>query len=310
MILSIDLNPVLYKWLDIPLELENHSTFEARSKTLLPGEGGAYLSLVLSLMNEKAMLTGFCGGVGGNLIRNPLRDAGIIDNMVTTGEEIPERLILDFKDRELHIGERNPVITRDEISEFYSVFKEGLNNCDIVCLSGEYPSNMPEDMPVDIITTAKGWGRRVLVATGIENLKLVVDESPFLISLDTKGLESLTNLKLDYEGEIIKASQYLFQKDIEYVMVDLQGKGLLIMNSENGLSLGSEHNPEERSGFNFGGLLAGFSAGMNRKYDFETTAKLAYACGSLDFRDYNGIPDMTDIKALMNNIDTRSFHNL
>lgn len=310
MILSIDLNPVLNKWLNVDEKLEDSRSYMADITGMIPGDGGAYLTLILSLMNEQSMLTGFSGGSTGDFIKTKVRDAGVYESIVRIGEESPERMFLNFKDKKLDISQKHPSITRDEISEFYKELKEGLNTCEIVCCSGEYPDNMPDEMPLDIALLAREWGRKLLVAPKTEFLEGIVQEVPYLLVVTIEGLESLTNLKLQFEGEIIRACQYLFQNDIEYVVVDMNEMGLLVMNSENGFGLKIEKAAMEGSGFMHSGILAGFATGMIRKYDFETTARLSFACGVLNYRSHKGIPDMTDIKYLMNKIDTRSFHNL
>lgn len=310
MILSIDLNPVLNKWLKIDEELYENSFFNTNSRYMMMGDGGTYLSIVLSLMNEYSMLTGFSGGSNGNYIRHLLKEVGVQEYLVEIVANSSEKLVLNFTDKNIEISQEGVEISRDEIVEFYKELKEGLNNCEIVCLSGSYPSNMPDEMPLDIIIVAKEWGRNIFVAPEISVLAKVVDQSPDLILLDKEGLEKITNLQLDFEGEIIRACQYLFQNDIQYVLVDMYSNGFLIMNKKNGYSLNSGKFKDDNTKLNYSAVLAGFSTGFKRKYDFETTARLAYACGLLDFKSHNGNLDMTDIKELMNQIDVRSFHNL
>ncbi|WP_422486675.1 PfkB family carbohydrate kinase [Gudongella sp. DL1XJH-153] len=310
MILSIDLNPVLNKWLDVDEKFEKSKSYMADITGKIPGDGGAYLTLILSLMNEQSKITGFSGGSTGEFIKNRLSDAGVFEFIVNIGEESPERTLLNFKDTKLDISQKYPCINRDEISEFYKELKEGLNTCEIICLSGEYPANMPDDMPLDIALLSREWGRKMLVAPKIEFLEGIVQEAPYLLLVTIEGLESLTNLKLEFEGDIIRACQYLFQNDIEYVVVDMKKMGLLLMNSEKGFGMKIEKESMANGVFMHSGILAGFATGMIRKYDFETTARLSFACGVLDYRSHKGKPDMTDIKSLMNSIDIRSFHNL
>ena len=309
MILSIDLSPSVYKWLEINGNSGNAESFNAENTGMIPGDGGSYLSLILRLMNEDSTITGFAGGHTGSFIRSYLEGVGVVDRFVGIGDRNPERLILTFDDREIEINQKNVEINRDEIGLFHRELKEGLNNCEIVCLCGGYPLNMPDDMPTDILHLSREWGRRILISPGMDALLEVVEAAPFLIVLDIEGMEKLTNLKLQYEGELIRASQYLFQNDISYVLVDMGENGLLVMNSENGLSMSLAESGLKSKQFMHGGLLAGFAAGMKRKYDLETTARLSFACGSLDIRSHDGNPDMADIKALMNKIDIRKFHN-
>jgi len=309
MILSVDLNPVLNKWVEISSNSKDLESFKACNELMIPGDGGAYLSLILSMMNEESSITGFLGGPTGSFIRKYLCDSGVDVTVVEIGDKSTERLILIFNDREIEINLKGAEISREEITLFHREFKEGLNNCELVCMCGEYPENMPVEMPVDMVQLAREWGRKILIAPRKDFLQGVSDASPFMIVLDVEGLESLTNLKLEYEGEIIRASQYLFQNDIAYVVIDMGKDGLLVMNSEVGFSMSIEDNVRDTYGFMRGGILAGFAAGIKRSYDFETTARLSFACGTLDFRRHDGIPDMTDIKALMNKIDIRKFHN-
>lgn len=310
MILSLDLNPVLNKWMEINRNSNDSRSFSAENELMMPGDGGAYLSVILSLMNEESTVTGFLGGPTGSFIRRYLGDEGVFDSFVTIGGNSPERLILDFKDREIEISQKGAEISREEITLFHRELKEGLNKCELVCMCGGYPLNMPEEMPIDILNLASDWGRKILISPGKDALMDIVEASPFMIVLDVDGMEILTNLKLEYEGEIIKASQYLFQNDIGFVIIDMGEKGLLVMNSEGGVSMSMDNASLKNGRFMHGGLLAGFATGMKRKYDFETTSRLSFACGALDFRRMEGKPDMTDIKALMKKVDMRRFHNL
>ncbi len=309
MILSVDLNPVLNKWMEINSNSKDIEDFYAESEAMIPGDGGAYLTLILSLMNENSTITGFLGGPTGSFIRRYLRDAGVVDSFVEIGDKSPERLILGFNDRQIEVNQKGPELSREEITLFHREFKEGLNNCELVCMCGQYPMNMPEEMPSDILHLSSEWGRKMLISPMRDALLEVVEAAPFLIVLDVESMEKLTNLKLEYEGELIRASQYLFQNDISYVIIDRGDDGLLVMNSETGVSMSLYDKSSYSGGLMHGGLLAGFATGMKRKYDFETTSRLTFACGLLDFRSLDGRPDMTDIKALMNKIDIRKFHN-
>lgn len=308
--MSIDLNPILNKWLKIDDDLYDESFFKTKSRYMMMEDGGTYLSIVLSIVNETSILTGFCGGSNGSHIRNLLKKVGVQDHLVEISVNSSEKLILDFKDKNIVVSQDGIEISRDEIAEFYKELKEGLNNSEIICLSGTYPSNMPDEMPVDIVVFAKKWGRKIFVAPEISVLGRVVDQAPDLILLDKEGLEVLTNLQLDFEGETIRACQYLFHNGIKYVLVDMYNNGFLIMDKKNGYSLNIEKKKDNNTKLNYGAVLAGFSTGFKRNYDFETTAKLSYACGLLDFNNNNGNIDMTDIKELMNQINIRSFHNL
>jgi len=171
MILSIDLNPVLNKWLDVDEKFVESKSYMADITGKIPGDGGAYLTLILSLMNEQSMLTGFSGGSTGDFIKTKIRDAGVVESIVRIGEESPERMFLNFKDKKLDVSQKYPSITRDEISELYKELKEGLNTCEIVCYSGENPDNMPDEMPLDIALLSRKWGRKLLVAPKIEFLE-------------------------------------------------------------------------------------------------------------------------------------------
>lgn len=308
MILSIDLSPIVDRWIQIEKKLEQNHDFRSHTGGMYPSGEGINLSMVLKTLGEDSVVTGFAGGVYGDYIRKFLLEEGIEDMLVKTAEEGTERIRLNFRGREIEILHNRPRITREELATFYKNLKEGLNNCEIVCLSGEKPFNMPEDMNAKIISMSKDWGRTVMVSVEESLVTQAVKSSPDVLMTDVEGLEKLTNLKLEYEGEIIRATRYIFDNNIGYAIIDMEDKGLLILDSTKGVSLQLSGGYKGISDIGHGKVLGGFATGILRGYDLETTAKLSYACGIVEM---NGrMPEMTDIKAVMNNILARGFHNI
>ena len=309
MILICDLGLSLKRQFIISKKIADKSDFVAdNSLTTTMGEGYDMARILLSF-GETHSLLGFSGASVGVDIQNSLSDNLPNLNLIPIREKSSEQIFIDFSDKKIKIRDKQPKITRDEVMKFYSEYKEGLNLYKLICLVGEHPLNIPDDMLYNIVDLSTKWGRKLLLGVKDESFENAIDAVPYVLMLNKSILENITNLSLDFENEIIKACRYLFDIGIKHIIIDNNENGLIVLNEKYGyrLSVPFEH---RNKGLSYGGALGGFALSINRNYEMETLCKLSYACGLANFEYLDIELEASDIKALMKTIELTKFNNI
>jgi fructose-1-phosphate kinase PfkB-like protein len=309
-ILSVDLNPVLRKRIKVPFRKDHPGALTPERIDIFPGGEGIELALMLRIMNEDALVCGISGGYTGKVVRDFLDGSGIEHDFVEIRESTGEQLFIHYSDGQTLISEIRPRLSKDEAAVYLRHFKENLNTCEITCITGTVPNNLPDGMLEEMLIMSRQFGRRSLAALKGRDAAQAVKGSPYLMALDLASLENITHLKLEYDSEIIKACRYLLDKDIEYVFVDLREKGALVLSDEKGYRVDIPSIGREHCNTNYGYLLAGVALGMIRGYDEETIFRLGSAASLIHCFIRSGEVDMSDIKGLMNKLEVRTFRNI
>ncbi len=311
MILICDLGLSLKRQFIISKKIADKIDFVAdNSLTTTMGEGHDLARVLLSF-GEAHLLLGFSGASIGMNIEDNLRNSLSNLNLIPIREKSSEQIFIDFLDKKISIRDKQPKITRDEIAKFYSEYKEGLNLYELICLVGEHPLNIPDDMLYNIVDLSKKWGRRLFLGVKDRSFENAIDAGPYVLMLNKSILEGITNLSLDFENEIIKACRYLFDKDIKHIIIDNNENGLIILNEKYGYRL-SAPVKYRNEGLSYGGVLGGYALSINRNYEMETLCKLSYACGLVNFEHLNLDVELeaSDIKTLMKTIEINKFNNI
>lgn len=303
MILTIDLNPILEKTYYMEKLLPKVET-EAEKAIYKSGGPGINCAQALNKFNLDAYSIGFLGGLSGIYIINNLRDQGINCNFIQIKDETKTSISLVENNIFLSkITEPSPRVTREELGSFYELYKNTISDCDIVCGLGSLPTGTPEEIYFDLISLSNSMNKAFLLETTGLELKYGIEAKPYMVKLNLHELENLTHLKLNFENEIIKAANYILEKGIELVVIDLNEKGSIVLNKDRGYRLELNNLPDKLLNTDSGYMLAGYALGIDKDYDMEVTMKLGQA-----FRVAYGLAenindiDMSDIKRIMGNV--------
>lgn len=308
MILTINLNPVLEKEYYMDRLLPRVET-EAEKVVYKSSGAGINTSQILNNLNLDLVAIGFLGGLSGKYIYNDLSDQGINSNFTVMKDDTQSSIILIENNQFLSkITELKPRITREELGNFYELYKNAIPKFDIICGSGSIPIGAPDEIYFDLITLAKMENKRFLLdSTGIE-LQYGIEAKPYMVKINVSELETLTRVELNFENEIIKAANYILEKDVEIVVIDLDEKGSIVLTKDRGYRLEIE-DMEFTLSIDQGYTLAGYAFGMEKEYDLDMTMRLGQA-----FRIAYGVAeniqdiDMSDIKKIMSNITIRPIY--
>lgn len=308
MILTINLNPVLEKIYYMEKLLARVET-EAEKTVYKSSGAGINTSQILNNLNLNLLPVGFLGGLSGKYIFNDLRDQGIDSDFIVIKDETQASISLVENNKFLSkIIESKPRVTREELGSFYELYQRAISKCSIICGLGSIPNGSPDEIYFDLITLANRESKRFLLdAEGIE-LQYGIEAKPYMVKTNVRELENLTRLELNFENEIIRAGNYILEKDVEILLIDLDEKGSIVLTKDRGYRLEID-DIEFPLNIDQGYTLAGYAFGMEKEYDLDMTMRLGQA-----FRIAYGVAesivdiDMSDIKKMMGNITIRPIY--
>lgn len=303
MILTINLNPTLEKTYYMGKLFPRVET-EAEKTIYKCSGAGIKTSQIMNNLNLDVSAIGFIGGLVGSYIINELNDHGIRNDFMKIKDETKSSITLIENNKFLaKVNEIGPRITRDELVGFYDLYERNMTNCEIICGLDSLPIGVPEDIYFILIKLANKMGKRFILEAKGKELKYGLEAKPYMVKLTIEELENLTHLKLDFENEIIKAANYVLEKDVDIIVIDLDDKGSIVLNQERGYRIEINNKEYSSLGMDQGFMMAGYIFGMDKDYDLEVTMKLGQA-----FRiAYSLVAniedvDMSDIKKIMNDI--------
>lgn len=304
MILTMDLNPSTDRRYFVE-KIDLNNEIKAKSSTYNPGGNGVTIARLLGIFNESTLITGFLGGTGGEFYHRRLVEAGIIHRVISIKDETRTRVeILDEEKNITTISDNGPRITREEIVEFYELYSRLIDESKIIIGSGTLPQGISKDIFFDLITMCNRKEKIFILDVAGEELLEAIDASPHIVVISKKDLENLVNLELNFENEIIRAGRYILDKGVKILVINLQEKGIIVLEDSTGYRLELEDVDLNIDRVDNSGIVSGLALAIRRSYDYEMTFKLAQAF-SLAYsmeEDINRI-EMSDIKKIMGEIE-------
>ncbi len=304
MILTIDLNPAIDRNYTLDKICLGKDT-KVKSSVYSPGGNGIISSVLLDTFNEDSFITGFLGGINGEYYHRNLSEMGIMHDFVPIKDETRANIkLLDQEDNLTTLSEEGPRVSRDEIVKFYELYSRLLEDANIVCGVGSVPLGVPKDIYFDFVSLSNKNNKKFILDVEGDNLAYGVDASPYMVILKQKDLEDLMKLSLSFENEIIKAGRYMLDKGIQYVIVDLEKRGSIVLGQEKGYRIEIPYLSITNNVVKNSGMAAGFALGINRNYDMEMTLRLGQAFNIAPYLESHIMNiEMSDIKRIMSEIE-------
>ncbi|WP_406241781.1 1-phosphofructokinase family hexose kinase [Tissierella carlieri] len=304
MILNIDLNPNLdrnYILDKVYLGKNNNTKFSSCSPS-----GKAFISsILLDAFNEDSFITGFLGGINGEYFHKRLTEMKMAHEFIPIKEET--RTIIRLKDNEndTTILEEGPRITREEVVSFYELYSRLVERTNIICgLGSLLPQGVPKDIYFDLITLANKRGKKFILDIGEDGLSYGIDATPYMVILNQRELEDILKVSLHFENEIIKSGRYILDRGVEFIVIDLQNRGSLVLGQDRGYRVEIPYLGNTIANIDYNGMSAGFALGINRNYDIEMTIRLGQAFNIVSNLESDIMKiEASDIKRLMSQIE-------
>ncbi len=299
MILTLDLNPGLYSLYEMDDFYKKKENISRKPEVLPGGDGLNVFYLFEDLKEDSTFLTLLGGRVGDRIIEE-LHEKGLSVEYVKIKDESEEVLDLRDKRGSSIVRTISPKFTREEIEQLYSKYNSLLSLKPFVLI----PSTNHQNLSREVIPTLLRLAEDRDVKVGINcngRLMDIIKQKPYLLIMEKEELVKYSGTELNFESEVVRVTNRLIDRGISVVVIFSNQNAMV--NFKNRVY---RVNCKVDEGMNFkmdrNLFLAGFSVGIDRGYDVETTVKLAMACSiSRDSIGFTGV-DMGSVKELMKEI--------
>lgn len=275
---TITLNPAI----DKRYFLEDFSLGDVhRTDNYLQTAGGKGINVarVVKILGEDVVATGFLGGNNGDYIRGCIREIDIVDRFTPIQMETRLCMAILTDGIQTEILESGPVISDEELSNFYLDYEKTLKDIDILTISGSIPSGVPKDIYAKLINKATLLGIRVMLDTSSESLIQGIKAKPYLIKPNLDELMQLFGRPIVNIDDIEWAGKKLMEEGIEVVVISMGDRGSMVFADENIYRVTT---PKIKAVNPVGcgdSMLAGIAVGISRGYDLVEQIRLGTACG-------------------------------
>ncbi|MER7057329.1 1-phosphofructokinase family hexose kinase [Streptomyces sp. NPDC000351] len=229
MILTVTLNTALDITYRVPA-LRPHASHRVTGVTERPGGKGLNVARVLAALGHEVTVTGFAGGVTGEVVREGLGGVrGVADALVPVAGATRRTIaVVDERTGDTtQLNEPGPAVAPAEWNAFQDVYEDLLAGASAVALCGSLPPGVPVGAYAALVRTARAAGVPVLLDTSGEPLRRGVAARPDLIKPNAEELAELTG-----SHEPLRATQSARRRGARSVVASLGAEGLLAVTPE------------------------------------------------------------------------------
>ena len=277
MITTVTLNPAIDKTYRTEVLLRGQVN-RMRTATELAGGKGINVTKVLREYQFPVTALGFLGGYTGQFIERYVESIGAVCRFTHTEQSTRCSInVLSEDGYVTELLEPGPVISEEELHSFRQQYRQSAAESELLILSGSVPRGVPESMYAELIEIAKKAGKRVILDTSGNSLRVGASACPFMIKPNLKELEILVGRKVKDRQEAIEAALFLRQQGIGRIMVSMGVKGLLYV-SENKVLFAKS--PKVRAVNTVGSgdsVVASYAMSLLKDEDDELTLRKAVA---------------------------------
>ncbi|MGV8981461.1 1-phosphofructokinase family hexose kinase [Clostridium sp.] len=280
MILVINLNASVDKRYEIE-DIQKGQVMRARHVENTPGGKGLHVANVATILKEDCIVTGLLGGKSGEFIEESLKKYGIKKDFVKISGETRSCLAFITDDLiQTEILEPGPEVSKEEQQHFLDKYMDLVGQAGIIVASGSVPQNVPKDFYKKLIEIANSKGKKFLLDTSGELLRLGIEGKPYFIKPNRDEIEALTGRKVTSIDDAIKEIKEFQSNGIKFVAISLGAEGS-VAGFEGKFYKVNIPKVEAVNPVGSGdSYVAGVAIGIQRGYIIEDILKFAAACGT------------------------------
>ena len=279
MIYTVTFNPSLDYIVsveDFRLSLTNRTD----SELLLPGGKGINVSIVLGNLGIPSTALGFIAGFTGDEVARRLKLLGVKNGFIRI-EEGFTRINLKLKSIDgTEINGQGPAISKEKLEKLMEQL-DGLEQGDILFLSGSIPASVPDDVYQKVMERLYGRGVQIVVDATKDLLVNVLSYHPFLIKPNNHELGEIFGTEIRTRAEAVPYARKLKERGAQNVLVSMAGEGAVLAAAD-----GKVYEAPVPEGILVNGvgagdsMVAGFMAGWMERADYEYAFHMGIAAGS------------------------------
>lgn len=304
MICFCDFNPRVIKKYELN-EFNCSSTNRAQNVEKTIGNSGVNSVMLLKKLGENSKLLTCLGLENGKIIRETLESLKIETDIVKLLDESVESIEINSKksDEENFVDftvvTKSPRITSATESEILSRINKISNESGVLVLNETDTENLEQDFFENIARIASN-NEKIMMSSFKD--EVMIKNTPIkAIVVDKEQLFSLTGEVVKIDSEILRV---LKNKEDLYEMIVVVGRASAIYrDKENAYKIFMDEKKVESLDKNL--FLTGLGLGLEKKYNLDTTLKLAFSLSAFkNFKSEIEV-EMSDIKEIMNKVKLR-----
>ena len=162
---------------------------------------------VVQILGEKAVVTGFLGGVRGRMLRDDLRAIDIQDEMVEVAA--PTRLCSTLIDQSqgtaTELVEESSAVTANDWQQLDEAIHRVAPECGVWVFSGSLPPGGPTDAYAKWAPLARQHAAKLIVDARGEALRLAMQQPGVIVKVNREELAATVATEFRNESELIGA---------------------------------------------------------------------------------------------------------
>lgn len=296
MILSICPNPSIdtYAWLE---DFQAGAVNRIENLKEYPGGKGVHVALAIKELSGITKLMGNWAGGSGEWLKSECRSLNIETGGITISGSNRKCLTFRSKKNSLQnteLLEPGPWFEKNHFRNFLLSIKKELGEVSMICASGSWPKNAPEDAYATLIDLANDANTPIIVDCSGNQLKNIIHKSFFGIHLNEE--EALSLFNTDDLEEVL----HLLSKNIQLVAIT-KGKDGLWLSYQGQIIHANVTIDRVISTVGSGDCLtAGIAFAANEGQNPQAIAQIGVACGAANcLYEAIGLLQKSDVTALL-----------
>jgi len=283
-VVTVALNPVVDWTVWIPDFGPGRVNRVQRDQTDAGGKGVNVASF-LADYGLRVAVTGLRGVDNGEIFRSFLANKGIADCFV----DIPGRTRTGVKIVDQVQGQTTDINfpglapRAADLDALERVLRDLIDQCDWFVLSGRLPPGVSQAIYGEWIRALRGAGKKTVLDTSGDALRLGVAEAPAMIKPNLAELSELAGRELQADTEILEVARGLLAEGIQHVVVSMGERGALFVSHGGAVSAVPPRIEVTSTAGAGDALVAGTIAGLLSGLPLPGVARLAtaFAAGAL-----------------------------
>ncbi len=300
MVVSVTLNPSIDRTLMAP-DFSTGKVCRGEIVNVAAGGKGINVSRAVKCFGGETLALMVTGGETGEFIGKKLFLENIPQSTLRIRGEsrICYGIIDKVLNKETVLNESGPEVSADEVSGFKELFSKSIKENDIIALSGSAAKGFDNDIYFDLIEISRKKRAKIILDSSGELLIEAVKAKPYIIKINNKEMEKLTNRDL-YDFKEIKETALELTKTGVYMVVVTQGAGdVIAVTGERSLILTPPSVECVNSWGSGDSVTAGLAYCLAENTGFEETLRFAVAAGTANTLSYGaGHMDQSEVFAL------------
>lgn len=279
MIYTVTLNPSIDYIIELHQFIEGDINRTVKEDYVFGGKG-INVSTMLQHLGMSSCALGFCAGFSGEALEKGVKEYGIQPDFVHVKDGFTRINVKMKTSKESEINGQGPCIKEQDLQAFFQKLDK-LKEGDILVLSGNVPSSIPQSIYADIMKKVENLHIRIIVDATGDSLQNVLPYHPFLIKPNHVELAEMFQVEINSKEDIIYYAKKLHELGAVNVLISMAEKGAILISEDAKVYEACSPKGSVVNSVGAGdSMVAGFLYGYMQHKSYEEALRYGIACGS------------------------------